>query len=58
MTSEQLKEALSDGVVGIENADVVTDKETHKSRGFAFVEFYNTQAAEAARKKWSRNELK
>ncbi|KAI8477311.1 MAG: hypothetical protein J3K34DRAFT_108797 [Monoraphidium minutum] len=51
MSGPQLKEALAKEVVGLEEVDLVMDRDApEQSRGFGFLTFYNHAAAERARR--------
>lgn len=52
MTGAQLKEAMSKEVQGLEEVDLVADRENpEQNRGFGFLSFYNHDAAEKARRR-------
>ena len=55
-SSDRLREVFTQAGV-VESAQVVTDRETGRSRGFGFVEMATTEEAEAAVKKFNGHEL-
>ena len=55
-SNERLREVFSQAGV-VESAQVITDRETGRSRGFGFVEMATAEAAEAAVKKFDGHEL-
>ena len=55
-SNERLREAFAQAGV-VESAQVVTDRETGRSRGFGFVEMATAEAAEAAVKKFDGYEV-
>src|SRR5262249_34836197 len=55
-SNERLREVFSQAGV-VESAQVITDRETGRSRGFGFVEMATAEAAEAAVKKFGGHEV-
>jgi len=55
-SNERLREVFAQAGV-VESAQVVTDRETGRSRGFGFVEMATSEDAEAAVKKFDGHEL-
>jgi len=55
-SNERLREVFAQAGV-VESAQVVTDRETGRSRGFGFVEMATAEDAEAAVKKFDGHEL-
>lgn len=58
LTKESLAALLSADVKGVDNIELLMEKDGNSNRGFGFVEFYNHACAEAARKKLSRHEYR
>lgn len=50
VTKERLERALRRAAVGVESVELPADPASGQTRGFAFVDFYNTAAAEKARR--------
>jgi cold-inducible RNA-binding protein len=55
-SNERLRELFGKAGV-VQSAQVVTDRDTGRSRGFGFVEMATTEEAEAAVKKFNGHEL-
>jgi cold-inducible RNA-binding protein len=55
-STETLRQLFSE-VEGVESVTVVTDRDTGRSRGFAFVEMASAEAANAAAKRFNGQEL-
>ncbi len=56
-TSTEELGALFGQVPGVENVTIVTDRDTGRSRGFAFVEMASAEAADEAVKKFNGSTL-